>query len=57
MIGRDELIGLSKLIDLKIEEKSMPIVLENLQRMEQVAALVDEIALGPEDELGPEWRP
>jgi hypothetical protein len=46
-----------KVVDLKIEEKRIPAVLANLQRMEQVAALVNSVELGPQDELGPEWRP
>jgi len=46
-----------KLVDLKIEEKRIPMVLENLQRMEQVAQMVNAVELAPEDELGPEWRP
>lgn len=57
MIQKGELPGLMELIDLKIEEKRIPAVLENLQRMEQVAQAVNAVELGPEDEIGPEWRP
>ena len=57
MIGETELLGFMKVIDLKIEEKRIPTVLENLQRMEQVAQAVNAVELAPEDELGPEWRP
>ena len=57
MIGETELLGFMKVIDLKIEEKRIPTVLENLQRMEQVAQAVNAVELRPEDELGPEWKP
>ena len=57
MIGSEDLSGFMKVVDLKIEEKRIPSVLENLRRMEQVAAVVNAVELGPEDELGPEWRP
>ena len=57
MIGETELSGFMKVMDLKIEEKRIPAVLENLQRMEQVAQAVNAVELAPEDELGPEWRP
>jgi hypothetical protein len=32
-------------------------VLANLRRIAQVAAQVNAVALAPEDELGPVWRP
>ena len=57
MIGNEELFGLSRLAGLEISEARAKPVLENLQRMGQVAALVNSVELGPEDELGPEWRP
>jgi hypothetical protein len=57
VIGKEDLPGLMKVVNLKIEEKRIPAVLENLQRMEQVAAAVNAVELGPEDEIGPEWRP
>ncbi len=57
MIGREDLLGLMKIVNLQIEEKRIPAVLENLQRIEQVAQVVNEIELGPADELGPEWKP
>ena len=57
MIGEDALLGFMKAVNLKIEEKRIPAVLANLQRMEQVAQVIDAVELGPEDELGPEWRP
>jgi hypothetical protein len=46
-----------KAVNLQIEEKRIPAVLENLRRIEQVAQAVNEIELGPADELGPEWKP
>ncbi len=57
MIGKEELFGLSRLVSLEIPEARAKPVLENLQRMEQVAALLNAVRLGPEDELGPEWKP
>ena len=57
MIGEEELSVLMKLADLKIEKRRIPAVLENLRRMEQVYQLVSAVALAPEDEVGPEWRP
>ena len=57
MIGREDLPGFMKVVNLQIEEKRIPAVLENLQRIEQVAQAVNEIELGPADELGPEWKP
>ena len=57
MIGKEDLAGFMKAVNLKIEEKRIPAVLENLQRMEQVAGAVNSVVLGPEDEIGPEWRP
>ena len=57
MIGKEALAGLMEAVDLNIEEKRLPAVLANLQRIEQVAGVVNEIELGPEDELAPAWRP
>lgn len=57
MIGEKDLFGLSRLVNLEIPEARAKQVLENLQRMEQGAALVNEVELGPQDELAPEWRP
>ncbi|HTP60706.1 MAG TPA: DUF4089 domain-containing protein [Burkholderiales bacterium] len=57
MIGKEDLPGLMKAVDLKIEETRIPAVLANLQRIEQVAQAVNEIELAPEDELAPLWRP
>jgi len=57
VIGKEALAGLMEAVDLHIEEKRLPAVLANLQRIEQVAGVVNEIELGPEDELAPAWRP
>ena len=57
MIGEDVLLGFASLNGLELEKKRIPNILENLRRMEQVAALVNAVELGPEDELGPEWKP
>jgi Asp-tRNA(Asn)/Glu-tRNA(Gln) amidotransferase C subunit len=57
VIGKEELAGLSRLVNLEIPEARAKSVLENLQRMEQVAAAVNAVELAPADELGPEWRP
>jgi hypothetical protein len=57
VIGEKDLFGLSRLVNLEIPEARAKQVLENLQRMEQGAALVNEVELGPQDELAPEWRP
>ena len=46
-----------KAVNLRIEEKRIPAVLANLQRNEQVAALVNAVELGPDDELAFEWKP
>ena len=46
-----------KAANLEVKEKRIPAVLANLQRMEQVAALVNAVELGPEEELAPEWKP
>ena len=54
---REELLGFAALVGLPVDEKRLPTVLENLQRMEQVAQAVNAVELAPEDELGPEWRP
>jgi len=57
VIEEKELLGLSRLVALEIPEQRIKAVLENFRRLQQVAQAVNEIALGPEDELGPEWRP
>ena len=57
MIEAKDLPGLARLAALVIPEQRTQAVLENLQRMEQVAQAVNAVVLAPEDELGPEWRP
>ena len=57
MISGDDLPGFMKAVNLRIEEKRIPAVLANLQRVEQIGSVLDAVELGPEDELGPEWKP
>ena len=57
MIGEEDLSALCRLSPLEISTARRKAVLENLQRMEQVAQAVNAVELGPEDEIGPEWRP
>jgi len=57
VIGEKELLGLARLVDLEVPEAKAAAVLANLQRIEQVAQVVNAVELGPEDELAPLWRP
>ena len=57
MISEADLAGLMALCGLRIEDERLPAVLENLRRMAQVYQAVAAVELGPEDEIGPEWRP
>ena len=57
MIEEKELLGLSRLVALDLPEQRIKAVLENFRRIQQVAQVVNDIPLSPEDELGPEWRP
>ena len=57
MIGKEDVLGLAEMVGLPIEEKRIQAVLANLQRIEQVADVVNAVELGPEIEIGPEWRP
>ena len=57
MIGEKELLGLADFVGLEIPVQRTKAVLENLQRIEQVALAVNAVELKPEDEIGPEWRP
>jgi hypothetical protein len=47
----------ARLVGLGLDPARVPGVLANLQRISQVAQLVNDAALAPEDELGPAWRP
>ncbi len=47
----------ARLVGLGLDPARVPAVLANLRRIAQVAAQVNAVALAPEDELGPEWRP
>jgi Asp-tRNA(Asn)/Glu-tRNA(Gln) amidotransferase C subunit len=42
---------------LELDPERLRAVLGNLQRIAQLARPVLEIELGPEDELGPQWKP
>jgi Asp-tRNA(Asn)/Glu-tRNA(Gln) amidotransferase C subunit len=53
----EELLCLSRLAGLEVTEGRAKPVLENLQRMAQVAQVVNSVELAPDDEIGPEWRP
>ncbi len=57
MIGREDLQGLMNAVNLPVEEKRIAAVLDNLQRMEQVAQVVNAVELAPADELAPVWKP
>ena len=57
MIEEKDVRSLSGLVALDIPEQRIKAVLENFRRIQQVAQVVNDIPLAPEDELGPEWRP
>ncbi len=57
MIGKEDLLGFMKVVNLQIEEKRIPAVLENLQRIEQIAQVVNAVELAASDELAPVWKP
>jgi len=44
-------------LDLNLQPAHRPGVLENFARLAQLAALVNEFPLTPEDEPAPLWRP
>ena len=47
----------ARLVGLGLDPARVPAVLANLRRITQVAELVNQVELAPEDELGPEWKP
>lgn len=57
MIGETEMLGLAGLVALEIPAERTKAVLENLQRMGQIAQVVNSVELGPADELAPVWKP
>jgi Asp-tRNA(Asn)/Glu-tRNA(Gln) amidotransferase C subunit len=57
VIEEKDVRSLSGLVALEIPEQRIKAVLENFRRIQQVAQVVNDISLAPEDELGPEWRP
>ena len=44
-------------LDLNLKPEHRPGVLENFTRLAQLAALVNEFPLTPEDEPAPLWKP
>jgi Asp-tRNA(Asn)/Glu-tRNA(Gln) amidotransferase C subunit len=56
VIDKQDLPPLARAAGLQIAEEYMPLVLANLQRIEQVAQLLNQIELQPDDEL-PERKP
>jgi hypothetical protein len=57
VIGEAELLGLATTVGLELGDERIPGILENFRRMAQVAQAVNGIALAPQDEPGPEWKP
>ncbi|MGQ0510144.1 MAG: AtzG-like protein [Betaproteobacteria bacterium] len=57
MITPGALLGAAQLGGLEVPPERMPAVQGNLERLAQVAALLEAVALAPEDEIGPEWKP
>jgi len=57
VIEEKDLTSLSVLAALDLPEQRIRAVLENFRRIQQVAQVVNAVELGPEDEIGPEWRP
>ena len=47
----------ARLVGLGLDPARVPAVLANLRRIAEMAVLVNAVELGPEDELGPEWKP
>jgi gamma-glutamyl phosphate reductase len=56
-LGEKEVLAAAQLAALGIDPARLPAVLANLQRIAQLAQPVNDVELGPEDELGPAWRP
>ena len=57
MISEEDLRRLAALNGLELAAFRLPAVLANLQRIGQVAEVVDAVELKAEDELAPQWRP
>lgn len=56
-ITRETILEAARLAGLEVPPERVPAVLANLERIEQVAAALESVALAPEDEIGPEWSP
>lgn len=57
MISPATVLEAARLAGLDVPPERIPAVLGNLERLAQVAGALEAVALAPEDELGPEWRP
>jgi hypothetical protein len=56
-VTRDTVLEAARLSGLVVPPERIPAVLANLERLAQVAAALEAVALAPEDEIGPEWKP
>ncbi len=57
MISPATVLEAAKLSGLEVPPERVPAVLGNLERLAQVAAVLQAVALAPGDEIGPEWKP
>lgn len=56
-LTHETILEAARLSGLEVPPERVPAVLGNLERLAQVAGVLEAVALAPEDELGPEWRP
>lgn len=56
-VTRAAVLEAARLSGLAVPPERVPAVLGNLERLAQVAAVLEAVPLAPEDEIGPEWRP
>jgi hypothetical protein len=56
-VTRETVLEAARLSGLVVPPERVPAVLANLERLAQVAAVLEAAALAPEDELAPEWKP
>lgn len=57
VITRETVLEAARLSGLVVPAERIPAVLGNLERLAQVAAVLEAVPLAPEDEIGPEWKP
>ena len=57
MISPAAVLEAARLAGLDVPPERIPAVLGNLERLAQVAGVLEAVALAPEDERGPEWKP